>query len=268
VMALRVQTFALLILFIAVLWAYHQKHKNAAIAPGMNTTAPVQGPQLPVAEPPAPSSTFNPIIQEAKGAMHHIPPLSHMPHLPHIPLEPIPMPTLPTLPRIQKPHAPSAPKVNIFRYLTYIPSPIPFIRSILTVQFRIVSFLVSTTVELFHALFAPMRILLAPVIVLLTAVFNILVLTPYRVIFYLGKLLYPIYVFVGTAVVLGACVGVAGGVFHTAVIIPTVEPEAEKRRRTSLKNKTRAKPLQDVPPLSFPEHEKLRDVTKWVEESW
>ena len=267
-MALRSQTFALLILFIAVLFAYYQKNKNGATTPRTNVTEPVQGPQPPVAEPLAPSPTLSAILQEATDTMHHIPPSPHMPHLPHIPLKPIPIPTIPAVPAVQKPHAPSVPKVNVFKYLAYIPSPISLIRYILIAQVRLVSFLVSTTVVFLRALLAPILTLLAPVIVLLTAVFNILIFTPYRAIVYLGKLLYPIYVFVGTAIVLGACVGMAGGTFHTAVVTPAVEPEAAKPNRRSLKGKAKAKALEDVPPLSFPQSESLPDVTKWIEESW
>ena len=266
-MALRGQTYTLLILFIVVLLAYHQRNKNAATALGTNVTGPAQGPQLPVAEPLAPSSTLSASIQEATDAIHYTPSSPHVPHLPHIPLKPIPLPTI-AVPQIQKPQAPSAPKVNIFKYLAYIPLPISLIRHILAAQVGLVSFLLSTTVVLLRTLFVPVLTLLAPFIVLLTAVFNILVLTPYRAIVYLGKLLYPIYVFVGTAILLGACVGMAGGAFHAAVVMPTVEPEAGKPKRRSLKGKAKTKALEDLPPVSFPEREKLHDVTKWVEESW
>jgi len=266
-MALRGQTFTLLILFITVLLAYHQKNKNAGTALVTNGTEPVHGPlQFPVAEPPAPSSTLSPIIQEATDAMHRILPSPHMANRPHISLKP----TIQPVQEAQKPHAPSVPKINIFKYLAYIPSPIPFIRSILIAQARLVSFLVSTTVVFLRALFAPVLTILAPAIILLAAVFNILVLTPYRAIVYLGKLLYPIYVFVGTAMVLGACVGMAGGAFHTAVVMPAVAPEATKLSRRSLKGNAQAQAQapEDVRPLSFPERERLRDVTRWVEESW
>jgi len=225
-------------------------------------TEPVQGPQLPVAEPLVPSATLSAILQGATDAMHHILP---SPHLPHIPLKPIP---IPTVLHGQKPHTPSIPKVNIFKYLAYIPSPISLIRYIVVAQVRLVSFLVLTTVVVLRALSNLILTLLAPVIVLLTAVFYILILTPYRAVVYLGKLLYPVYVFVGTAIVLGACVGMVGGAFHTAVVMPVVEPEAAKPTRRSLKGKAKAKALEDVPPLTFSEHERLRDVTQWVEESW
>lgn len=264
-MALRGQTFTLLILFIAVLLAYYQKNRNAVTAPGANVTEP-HGPHLPVAETPTPSSTLSATIQEATDTMHHILPSPHMPHLPHI--QPMPLPTTPAMLGTQKPHAPSLPRINIFKYLAYIPSPISFIRSLLIVVARLVSLLVSATVVFLRALFAPIRTLLAPVIVLLTAVFNILFLTPYRVIVYLGKLLYPVYVFIGTATVLGACVGMFGGAFHATIVMPAVGPEAGKPTSRSLKGKAQARASEDTPPLSFPERESLRDVTRWVEESW
>ena len=267
VMALRGQTFTLLILFTAVLLAYYQKHKNAANAPRTNVTEP-HGPQLPIA-PPEPSSTLSAILQEATDSVHRILPSPHMPHLPHISLNPLPLPPIPAIHHIQKPHTPTVPKINIFKYLAYIPSPVPFIRSILVAQARLVSFLVSTTVLLLRALFAPVLTLLAPVIVLLTAVFDILFLTPFRVIGYLGKLLYPVYVFVGTAMVLGACVGMVGGAFHTAVVASVVEPKQAKKPSTwSLKGKAQPRAPEDTPPISFPEREKLREVTRWVEETW
>ena len=254
-MALRGQTVTLLLLFIAVLFAYYQKSKNHA-------AAPVQDSQLPVAEPLVPSSTFSAIIQEATEAMHHILP---SPSMPHLPLKPSPIPTSPAVPHAQKPHAPS---INIFKYLAYIPSPISLVHYIIIAQVRLISFLVLTTIVLLRALFAPILTLLAPVIVLLTAVFHILVLTPYRAIVYLGKLLYPIYVFIGTAVILGACVGMVGGAFHATVVKPAIGPESAKSKRRSLKGKRKARALEDVPPLSFPEREGLRDITRWVEESW
>lgn len=265
-MALRGQTFTLLILFTAVLLAFYQKNKNATSAPRTNTTEPY-GPQLPGAESPAPSSTLGAILQEATDPMHRIPPSLHMPHLPPISLKPMPLPTIPAIPYTQKPHAPTVPKINIFKYLAYIPSPVSFIRSILIAQARIVSFLVSATVVFLRALFAPILTLLAPVILLLAAVFNILVLTPYRVIVYLGKLLYPVYVFIGTAMILGACVGMVGGAFHTIILGPA---KAAKPTTRSLKGKAQAQVQapEDMPPLSFPERERLRDVTRWVEESW
>lgn len=265
-MALRGQTFTLLILFTAVLLAYYQKHKNGASAPRTNVTEP-HGPQLPIASP-EPSSTLSAILQEATDPMHHILPSPHMPHLPHISLKPLPLPPIPAMPHIQKPHTPTVPKINIFKYLAYIPSPVPFIRSIIVAQGRLVSFLVSTTVLLLRALFAPILTLLAPVIVLLTAVFDILFLTPYRVIAYLGKLLYPVYVFVGTAMVLGACVGMIGGAFHTTVVAPAVKPKQAKPITWSLKGKIQARAPEDTPPISFPERERLREVTRWVEETW
>ena len=259
-MALRGQTVTLLILFIAVLFAYYQKSKNHAMAPRTNVTEPVQGPQLPVVPPPVPSSTFSAIIQETTDAMHHILP---SPPIPHLPLKSIPIPTSLTVP-----HAPSVPKVNILKYLSYIPSPISLIRYLIILQVRLVSFLVLTTVVLLRALFTPILTLLAPVIVLLTAVFHILILIPYRAIVYLGQLLYPIYVFIGTAVILGACVGMVGGAFYATVVMPAVEPGAAKSKRQSLRPKPKPRALEDVPPLSFPEREGLHDVTKWVEESW
>jgi hypothetical protein len=264
-MALRSQTVTLLILFIAVLLAYYQKQRNSVTAPRANVTEP-HGPQLPVAEFPAPSPTLSSIIQGATDTMHRIPPSPHMPHLKPMPS----LPTIPAMPHTQKPHAPSVPKINIFKYLAYIPSPISFIRSILIAQARLVSLLVSTAVVLFRGLFAPILTLLAPVIVLLTAVFNILILTPYRVIAYLGKLLYPVYVFIGTAMILGACVGMVGGAFHTAVVMPVVGPELAKPTTRPRKGKPQPQPqpLEDMPPFSFPERERLRDVTRWVEESW
>ena len=70
--ALRGQTATLLILFIAVLFAYYQKSKNHAAAPRANVTVPLQSPQLPVVEPLVPSSTISAIIREATDAMHHI----------------------------------------------------------------------------------------------------------------------------------------------------------------------------------------------------
>ena len=261
-MALRGQTVTLLILFIAVLLAYYQKNRNGAAVPRTNVTEP-HGPQLPVAESPTPSSTLSSIIPEATDTTYRIPPSPHMPHL-----KPVPLPTIPTMPHTQKPHTPSVPKINIFKYLAYIPSPVSFIRSILIAQARILSLLVSTAFVFLRALFAPILTLLAPVLVLLAAVFNILVLTPYRVIAYLGKLLYPVYVFIGTAMVLGACVGMVGGAFHTNVVMPAVEPEAPKPTTRSLKGKARAQAPENMPPFSFPERERLRDVTRWVEESW
>jgi hypothetical protein len=260
-MALRGQTLTLLLLSLAVLFAYYQKSKNAATAPRMNVTGPIQGPQLPEAT----SLTLSAITQEVTDAMHHIPTPLHMPHLP---LTPIPLPTIPPVTHVQKPHTPSVPRVNLFKYLAYIPSPISLIRYVVVVQARLVAFLLSTTVVLLRTLFAPILTLLAPVIVLLSAVFNILILAPYRAIVYMGKLLYPIYVFVGSAVILGACIGIAGGTFHSAVVMPTFEPEAGKSKRRSLKGKAQAQALGDAPPLSFPEREKLHDVTKWVEASW
>ena len=253
-MALRGQTATLLILFIAVLFAYYQKSKNHAAAPRANVTEPLQGPQLPVVEPLVPSSTISAIIREATDAMHHILPSLPTAHLP------------PT--SVQKPHVPSVPKVNIFKYLSYIPSPVSLIRYIIIAQVRLVSFLVLTTIVLLRALLAPILTILAPVIVLLSAVFHILILTPYRAIAYVGKLLYPIYVFIGTAVILGGCVGMIGGAFYATIVMPAAEPEAAKSKRRFLKGKGKTRALEDVPPLSFPEREGLDNVTKWVEESW
>ena len=59
-----------------------------------------------------------------------------------------------------------------------------------------------------------------------------------------------------------------GGAFHTAVVMSSVESEAAKPTSRSLKGKALAQALQDMPPLTFPEHERLHDATKWTEESW
>ena len=169
---------------------------------------------------------------------------------------------------VQKPHVRSVPKVNIFKYLSYIPSPVSLIRYIIIAQVRLVSFLVLTTIVLLRALLAPILTILAPVIVLLSAVFHILILTPYRAIAYVGKLLYPIYVFIGTAVILGGCVGMIGGAFYATIVMPAAEPEAAKSKRRLLQGRGKARALEGAPPLSFPEREGSDNVTKWVEENW
>ena len=174
-------------------------------------------------------------------------------------------PTSMAVPHVQKPHMPSVPKVNIFKYLSYIPSPVSLIGYIIIAQVHLVSFLVLATIVVLRALLAPILTILTPVIVLLSAVFHIPILTPFRAIAYFGKLLYPIYGFIGTAVILGGCVGMIGGAFYATVIMPAADPETAKSKRRFLKGKTA---LEDVPPLSFPEREGLDNVTKWVEESW
>ena len=232
-MALRGQTTTLLILFIAVLFAYYQKSKNHAAAPRANVTEPLQDPQLPVVEPLVPSSTISAIIREATDTMHHILPSPPMAHLP---------PTCVAVPHGQKPHVPSVPKINIFKYLSYIPSPISLIRYIIIAQVRLVSFLVLATVVVLRALLVPILTLLAPVIMLLSSVFHILVLTPYQAIAYFGKLLYPIYVFIGTAVILGGCVGMIGGAFYATIVMLAAGPEAAKSKRRFLKGKGRREP--------------------------
>src|SRR5258706_8208403 len=59
-----------------------------------------------------------------------------------------------------------------------------------------------------------------------------------------------------------------GGAIHTAVLGAAVEREAAKPTTRSLKGKAQAQAPEDIPPLSFPERERLRDVTRWIEESW
>ena len=154
---LRGQTPTLLILLIAVLFAYYQKSKNHVAAPRANVTEPLQGPQLPAVEPLVPSSTISAIIREATDAMHHILPSPAIARLP---------PRNVAVPHVQKPHTPSVPKVNIFKCLSYIPSPVSLIRYIIIAQVRLVSFLVLATIVVLRALLAPILTLLAPVIVL------------------------------------------------------------------------------------------------------
>ena len=59
-----------------------------------------------------------------------------------------------------------------------------------------------------------------------------------------------------------------GGAFYATIVMPAAEPEAVKLKRRFLKGKGKARALEDVPPLSFPEREGLGDIAKWVEESW
>jgi hypothetical protein len=55
--------------------------------------------------------------------------------------------------------------------------------------------------------------ILAPVIVFVQLLFDLVVTTPYRVISYLSDAFYPVYVFVGVACITGALVGLGGRLF-------------------------------------------------------
>ncbi|KIO19401.1 hypothetical protein M407DRAFT_30941, partial [Tulasnella calospora MUT 4182] len=92
-------------------------------------------------------------------------------------------------------------------YLRRLPNVIPYILVIPSVLASIVS----TLLSFFNTfLLSPLLTLLAPVVILGQIAFNILIRAPWNAFSWFAKLLYPIYVFCGIAVLVGALFALAG----------------------------------------------------------
>ncbi|KAG8916415.1 hypothetical protein FRC00_000174 [Tulasnella sp. 408] len=107
-------------------------------------------------------------------------------------------------------------------YLRRLPNVIPYILVIPSVLASIVS----TLLSFFNTfLLSPLLTLLAPVVILGQISFNIFIRAPWNAFTWFLKLLYPIYVFCGIAVLVGALFALAGAGIGKFGLWLTVRPE-------------------------------------------
>lgn len=146
-------------------------------------------------------------------------------------------------------------------YLRRLPNVIPYILVIPSVLASIVS----TLLSFFNTfLLSPLLTLLAPVVILGQISFNIFVRAPFNAFTWFLKLLYPIYVFCGIAVLVGALFALAGAGIGKFGLWLTERPEDNEeggsgrdrfgrpRRSEDWKGKGREMPGEDLGGLRRP----------------
>ncbi|KAH9945231.1 uncharacterized protein BXZ73DRAFT_38500 [Epithele typhae] len=132
--------------------------------------------------------------------------------------------------------SPSPPIVELARFLAHL----------FTVSYRFFS---QTTLTLVLSIFAPLTLiyspisyLLAPVFVFLRVLLDLFIFTPYAIAASIARNVYPIYVFVGTALLCAICVGlvaraISSSIQHVLFAPPEqpVSPNEAKSEKSSLK---------------------------------
>ncbi|KAE8263474.1 hypothetical protein A4X09_0g7223 [Tilletia walkeri] len=104
--------------------------------------------------------------------------------------------------------------------LHFFPAAFNIITLMLSYAFSALFSVVSWPIQ--HIIWPPLAVMLAPVLMTLTYVYNFWVATPLTWIFNLSRILYPMYLFLGAAVIVGLSLGffATGGVVVSNAIIP------------------------------------------------
>ncbi|KAH9945219.1 uncharacterized protein BXZ73DRAFT_39030 [Epithele typhae] len=138
--------------------------------------------------------------------------------------------------------SPSPPIVELARFLAHL----------LTISYR---FLSQTTLALALSIFAPLTVLyspvsyvLAPIFVFLRVLLSLLVLTPYAIATSLAQNAYPIYVFVGAALLCALCVGILARAISSGIQRALFAPSHPRSRARVAGNPS--------PPPAVPKSEK------------
>lgn len=190
------QTFTILVIFIAVLLAYHQRN-NAAVS---------------TAQQAAESAAD--ILSSATAQSTSTSSTVFSPN----PAPSSPISTSPPVPR--------KPNTLLIKILSGLPSPFPYLYRFLTYQ----AYLLYTFVLfLYPILLLPLRLLwdfvlliLDPIILILSTAFHYFVALPVGILLSIGHALYPVYVFAASAIFLGGLMGACGGWIHSSLINPWI----------------------------------------------
>ncbi|KAG8946590.1 hypothetical protein FRC04_011568 [Tulasnella sp. 424] len=115
-------------------------------------------------------------------------------------------------------------------YLRRLPNIVPYIIVIPSIVASITVSVVSTLLSFFNTfLLSPLLTLFAPAVILGHVSFDIFIRTPYNAFSWILKLLYPVYVFCGIAVLVGVLFGLAGaGIGRVGLWLTGRTEEAEE----------------------------------------
>ncbi|KAG8799738.1 hypothetical protein FRC17_007056 [Serendipita sp. 399] len=164
---------------------------------------------------------------------------------------------------------------EVFRLLSKIPSPLPYIWSFIlwlvhavATVFGFVTPLVTKPISL---LYSALLIVFDPVIVLLVAVYHYVVKVPMGIALAIANALYPLYLFAMTAILFGGLVGACGGLLHGGIVGPWTG------RKTKEVNEVLHKDIQRLTQRRGREHSndtigfdhiKEEDLRGWRDEVW
>ncbi|KAG8855947.1 hypothetical protein FRB91_001467 [Serendipita sp. 411] len=113
---------------------------------------------------------------------------------------------------------------EVFRLLSKIPSPFPYIWAFILWQvhaFRTVfGFVLPLVIEPIRIIYSILLVILDPIIVLLVAVYHYTVEIPMGIALAISRALYPFYIFAMTAILFGGLVGACGGLLHGGIVGP------------------------------------------------
>ncbi|KAG8757071.1 hypothetical protein FRC14_002404 [Serendipita sp. 396] len=113
---------------------------------------------------------------------------------------------------------------EVFRLLSKIPSPFPYIRAFILWQVHAVKtvfgFVLSLLIEPIWIIYSVLLVILDPMIVLLVAVYRYTVEIPMGIALAIAHALYPFYIFAMTAVLFGGLVGGCGDLLHGGIVGP------------------------------------------------